>query len=156
MYLQLQDDELRGTLQRDLNSESSSRRLVQLIQSVCAQFSIDQRRVYATGLSMGGAVTWSIVAMHPSKFAAAAAICGPCDPSTAPKIARHDIAIWAFHGADDPRVLAESSRAMAAALREAGGRPRYTEYPGVGHDAWVDAYQDPELHTWLFRQRRSD
>ena len=43
---------------------------------------------------------------------------------------------------------------MIAALRAAGARPEYTEYPGVKHDSWVDAYLEPGLHRWMFRQAR--
>ena len=45
-------------------------------------------------------------------------------------------------------------RRTIAALREAGGRPRFTTYPGVGHDAWTPAYADPALFNWLLAQRR--
>ena len=43
---------------------------------------------------------------------------------------------------------------MIAALREAGADPQHTEYPGVKHDSWVDAYPEPELSQWMFQQRR--
>jgi hypothetical protein len=43
---------------------------------------------------------------------------------------------------------------MVEALRRAGAEPRYTEYPGVGHNAWQRAYQEPDLADWLFAQRR--
>jgi hypothetical protein len=43
---------------------------------------------------------------------------------------------------------------MIEMLRKAGAEPRYTEYPKVAHDAWTYAYQEPELASWLFAQRR--
>jgi predicted peptidase len=42
---------------------------------------------------------------------------------------------------------------MISALKEAGGKPFYTEYEGVGHDSWVRAYADPKLMEWLFAQK---
>jgi hypothetical protein len=39
------------------------------------------------------------------------------------------------------------------ALKKAGGMPKYTEYPGVGHNSWGPAYNDPELLVWLFGQK---
>lgn len=66
------------------------------------------------------------------------------------------IPAWVFHGGDDRRVPAEESRRMVAALEAAGARPRYTEYPGVGHDSWVPAYREEGLYEWLFAQRRSE
>ena len=43
---------------------------------------------------------------------------------------------------------------MIAAIRAAGGDPKYTEYPGVGHNAWDPAYADAAFYDWLFAQRR--
>jgi predicted peptidase len=42
---------------------------------------------------------------------------------------------------------------MIDALRNVGGNPRYTEYPGVGHDSWDKAYATDELYDWLLRQK---
>ena len=46
------------------------------------------------------------------------------------------------------------SRNIVKALEEAGGRPKYTEYPGVDHNSWDRAYGDAELVGWLFAQKR--
>ena len=43
---------------------------------------------------------------------------------------------------------------MVAALKEAGAKVKYTEYPGVGHDSWTPAYKEPDLVDWLFSQCR--
>lgn len=64
------------------------------------------------------------------------------------------VPVWAFHGADDPTIPASESRVLVRALREVGGRVRYTEYPGVAHDAWSPAYAEPELPEWMLGQRR--
>ena len=42
---------------------------------------------------------------------------------------------------------------MIKALEAAGGKPKYTEYPGVGHNSWDRAYSEPELPGWLFAQK---
>jgi predicted peptidase len=44
---------------------------------------------------------------------------------------------------------------MIEAIKRAGGKPNYTEYPGVGHNSWDKAYADPALYEWLFAQRLS-
>jgi predicted peptidase len=41
---------------------------------------------------------------------------------------------------------------MIAALKAAGGQPKYDEYPGVGHNSWDRAYGTKELYTWLLQQ----
>ena len=48
----------------------------------------------------------------------------------------------------------DCSRSMVAAVKEAGGNPKYTELPGVGHDSWTAAYHDNEILDWFFRQHR--
>ena len=45
------------------------------------------------------------------------------------------------------------ARSMVNALKAAGAEPRYTEYPGVGHNSYEKAFSDPELVEWLFTHR---
>ena len=73
--------------------------------------------------------------------------------STAPLI--KDIPVWAFHGEKDPAVPVSGSREMVEAIKKAGGSPRYTEYPGVGHNSWSPAFEEKEFWTWLFAQKRA-
>jgi predicted peptidase len=116
------------------------------------EFPIDDKRIYVTGLSMGGYGTWDAIAKRSELFAATVPICGGGDPASAIKM--KNIPIWAFHGADDKTVPAERSREMIEALKAAGAEPKYTEYPGVGHNSWSQTYSDPELYVWLFAQRK--
>jgi predicted peptidase len=115
-------------------------------------FSIDDRRIYLTGLSMGGYGSWKALETHPDMFAAAAIICGGGKPEAAAKF-KH-VPIWVFHGADDKTVPVEQSREMVEALKAAGANPKYTEYPGVGHNSWAATYSNPELYAWLFAQKK--
>jgi predicted peptidase len=123
-----------------------------LIEKAMKDLPVDPKRVYLTGLSMGGYGTWDFVARRPELFAAAAPVCGGADEATATKI--KDIPIWAFHGAKDTAVKPARSRNIIAALKKAGGQPKYTEYPNVGHNSWDNAYSDPEFFKWLFAQKR--
>ena len=41
----------------------------------------------------------------------------------------------------------------ARQLKKAGGEPRYTEYPFVGHNSWDSAYVTPELYPWLLSHK---
>ena len=43
---------------------------------------------------------------------------------------------------------------MPDELKNAGGDPRYTEYPETKHNSWDKAYRDSEMIDWLFNQRR--
>lgn len=127
---------------------------LQVAEALQKEFSIDGQRVYITGLSMGGYGSWRALEVHPDRFAAAAIICGGGNAAAAASF-KH-VPIWAFHGADDKTVPATESQKMIEALRAAGGEPKYTEYPGVGHNSWAVTYANPELYAWLFAQRKSN
>ena len=101
---------------------------------------------------MGGYGTWNVLAKRPELFAAAAPICGGGKPAAVSKF--KEVPIWAFHGADDKTVPVEQSREMIDALKAAGATPKYTEYPGVGHNSWAQTYADPAFYEWLFAQRK--
>jgi predicted peptidase len=101
---------------------------------------------------MGGFGTFAIITMQPNMFAAAVSVCAGGDESKAAKIAA--IPIWAFHGELDQSVNVARSRNMIAALTKAGGKPRYTEYKGEGHQIWVKVVKEPELLSWMFSQKR--
>ncbi|MEM7475578.1 MAG: prolyl oligopeptidase family serine peptidase [Planctomycetota bacterium] len=134
-------------------SISPSLKLVfEVVDSMLQDAAIDKNRVYITGLSMGGYGTWDALYRRPDFFAAALPVCGGADPKTAATI-KH-IPVWCFHGDQDRAVKVEFSRDMIAALKEAGGEPKYTEYEGVGHNSWTQTYANPEVHDWLFSQRR--
>jgi predicted peptidase len=122
------------------------------VDEVKKEFPIDSGRVYVMGLSMGGYGTWDAIARRPGEFAAAVPICGGGDPSKAGEI-KH-VTVWAFHGGADPVVPTQGTRDMIEALKKAGAEPKYTEYPGVGHDSWTKAWNEPELLTWLLGQKR--
>lgn len=143
-----------GALAHELPPEPSAPMavLMRLLDDLQTRFRIDNTRIYAVGLSMGGYGVWDLLARDPDRFAAAVAICGGADLHTAPAIA--SIPMWVFHGRLDTVVPVTRSRSMVLALRRAGGTPRYTEYLDVGHNAWERALREPELLGWLFAQHR--
>jgi predicted peptidase len=101
---------------------------------------------------MGGYGTWSIAAKYPDRWAAIVPICGGGDPKNAEAICK--IPCWCFHGDKDTAVKVERSREMIEALKKAGGEPKYTEYPGIGHNSWDKAYDTDELYVWLSKQSK--
>ena len=126
---------------------------VAAMQTVISREAVDPARIYLTGLSMGGFGTWDLAARQPQRFAAILPICGGGDEATAPRLAR--LPIWCFHGDADQVVAVERSRSMIAAVQAAGGSPKYSELPGVGHDSWTPAYRDPAVLDWMFAQRQA-
>jgi predicted peptidase len=123
-----------------------------LIDSYLKTKPIDPKRIYITGLSMGGYGTWDAIQRRPELFAAAVPICGGGDPILAKQI--QVVPIWAFHGDKDEAVKVERSRQMIEALKDVGAEPKYTEYKGVGHDSWTKTYKDPAVYEWMFAQRK--
>ena len=134
-------------------SSKPSKLVVKLLVQIMREYPIDSTRIYLTGVSMGGFGTWHLLAEHPQMFAAAVPICGGGDTDSAVKL--QDIPIWAFHGAKDEIVNPENSRKMIKALQKLGALPGYTEYPDIAHDSWVQAYQEPHLLPWLFKQKKN-
>ena len=131
---------------------ASMRQAIALMDEVRASLPVDEQRIYVTGLSMGGFGTWDIVQRMPDTFAAAVPVCGGGDAALAGRI--KDVPVWVFHGDQDWVVKTKRSRDMVAALKKAGGKPRYTEYKGIAHDAWTPAYANQEMLQWMFEQRK--
>jgi predicted peptidase len=126
---------------------------IDALKQVMATQNVDPTRVYVTGVSMGSFGTWDILRRDPGVFAAAVPMSGGGDPSTASLV--KDTPIWAFHGSADSIVPVDSTRNMIAAVRAAGGDPKYTEVPGGDHFIWPAIYGDASntLYPWLFSQR---
>jgi hypothetical protein len=116
------------------------------------QFSIDEKRRYVTGLSLGGFGTWNFICKRPDLFAAGIPVAGGGDPRLASKIV--NVAVWAFHGAEDKNIPVIRSREMIDAIKSAGGHPKYTEFPHEEHNIWNLVSATPGLLDWLFDQRR--
>jgi len=151
--------------------EMEAQALAALEQTI-REFRGDRRRLYITGMSMGGAGTW-YMARHRS-WAAVIPVCGevsrqrndpfPTDPpadlarivgASNPFAAMAEAIgptpVWAFHGSEDSVIPVTQSRAMTAAL---GKTARYTELKGAGHAIWDRVYSDPNLVHWMLAQKR--
>ncbi len=131
----------------------------EILDSLEKEFSIDKSREYVTGLSFGGACTWMSMHERPRRFAAAVPVCAGdwlMDRSIAEQGRMFaKFPLWIFHGDADTVISVDVSRKVVKALRNAGGEPKYTEYPGVDHYCWDLAYRDPKLIEWLFAQSRA-
>lgn len=144
------------------------------LDQVIAEFNGDRDRVSVAGLSLGAYGAWLLAFENPARFAAIVSVAGGIvppertrsrltqlpptlqadDPYAATAARVKHVPAWLFHGADDPTVPVKDSRQLVAALKAAGGSPRYTEYEGGPHNVWDRAFAEPELATWLLGQRR--
>ena len=127
--------------------------LMALIADLTDHLPIDESRLYLTGSSMGGSGSWYIATNYPGVFAAVVPLCGGGDPKKAEIL--KDTPIWVFHGDQDPEVSVEKSRAMFQAIQGVGGeRIKYSELAGEGHLIAGGVYAKPELHEWIFAQKK--
>lgn len=125
---------------------------------------VDERRIYLSGISMGGYGTWAWGAHDPQHFAAIAPIVGGIGREGAkavtPDLDRWaaslaTIPVYAFVGALDTTVPPDRSERMIAAIRKSGGREaRLKVYPNEGHGAARAVVADADYYHWLFAQRR--
>jgi len=121
--------------------------LTALLDEVCTKFNVDRKRVYLTGVSLGGRGVWYLASRCPGRFAAAAPLCGPADTSWTAGIG--DTPVWVFHGMDDTVVPVDRSMAMVEALLGHGGSVRHTFYPDAGHNIVTRTYRNAELYSWF-------
>jgi predicted peptidase len=122
---------------------------VDLVKKISNEEGVDKSRVYITGLSMGGMATFETVYRNPGMFAAALPICGGGDTAKYNSAATKT-AFWVFHGDADASVNVELSRNMVAKLKSLGVSCRYSEYPGVNHNSWDNAFKEPDFLSWMF------
>jgi len=123
------------------------------LQQTLGEYNIDSRRIYLTGLSMGGSGTWMLGSKKPELFAAMMPICGRggfLDATTR----LVNTPIWVFHGAVDRVVPVDGSRTMVDAIKKAGGNIRYTEYPNEDHNCWDVTYGNKDVIAWLLKQKK--
>jgi predicted peptidase len=128
--------------------------LMEMLDTLDEELHIDTRRVYLTGVSMGGYGAWKLAAEHPDAFAALVPICAGGEDAWTPAL--RSLPTWAFHGDRDTVVDIEESRRMVRALAELGAPARLTELPGVGHECWDQVYDDPAVFDWLLGQQRPE
>ncbi len=125
-----------------------------LMDSLLINRKILERQVYLGGLSMGAFGSYDLLVRNPGYFTAAFPICGIADIPALVQKAK-DVPMWIFHGEKDPVVSPEPNRELYKALMTAGATDvTYSEYPGVGHDSWNNAFAEPKLLPWLFSHKK--
>jgi predicted peptidase len=134
-----------------------AKRAMAILDEVVKEQSIDTKRLYLTGLSMGGCGVWENAVAYPDKWAAIAPVCGYHTEKgnfysglgEGKLESIKNLPCWCFHGDKDKAVPVNESRAAMKILWSAGAHPNYTEYPGVSHNCWDLTYTNPELYRWF-------
>ena len=134
-------------------------RVEAVVHDALSRWPIDPKRVIVTGISDGGTGVWDVLKTWPQCFAAGVPMSGMTELTGLATI--RDVPQWIFHGDADNDTNVETgyggamvgSRAVVRALREVGGKPRYTEYPNEQHVIWHRAYGETALLPWMLDQR---
>jgi len=124
---------------------------IDMAEAVIEEFPIDRDRVYVTGSSNGAIGTFAAMARHHDLFAAGIAVNGIWPAGQAGSFKRSNLAV--YQGTEDKIFPVQKTRQLIEAIKAAGGRPKYIEMSGTGHDSWP-AYRDTNLWEWLFSQSR--
>ncbi|MCM1991867.1 prolyl oligopeptidase family serine peptidase [Oceanirhabdus seepicola] len=127
--------------------------LEQLIEGVMSELRVDNKRVYLTGLSMGGFGAYALASYRPDLFAAMVVICGGVAYAKRAELIK-DIPLWAFHGEMDNVVPVEKSIEVVGEIKKVGGEPKLTIYPDKRHDSWTATYENTEVYEWLLSHEK--
>ncbi len=134
--------------------------VIEVLSHVKDYLRIDERRIYLTGLSLGGFGVWKTVAEFPEVFAAIVPICpGGNTITKADDIAAENIATWGFHGNKDPMVSHAVSTKMINALNSSSKKPnpmaKITIFEGMGHVIWDKVYLETNALDWMLTFRNN-
>ncbi len=126
--------------------------LIAFLDYITEALPIDKKRIYLTGLSMGGTGAWLLSMACPEKFAAIAPVCGSgiCWYAEAVK----DIPIFMVHGDCDTIIPINESINMLHAVNSKGGNAKLHICHGVGHGSFGRAYGNDELLNWMLEQSK--
>ena len=138
-----------------------------LVQYVVKKYRVDKSRIYLTGLSMGGGITWIYAgskATYANTLAALVPVCANTDayPANAKIIAAASLPVKMFHNSGDPTVSVTFSQDWYNMLNADGINPaaQLTIFNANSHDAWSKAY-DPtytengmNIYQWMLQYSR--
>jgi len=145
-----------------------------ILAQVRRNYSVDDRRIYLTGLSDGGFGTTDYAYDFPTLFAAIAPMSGADDftPDNVTEFQLSKLPTWLFHGSADTVISVFYSHyyyMLVTGLTNitftqtnygyptaVSGPIRYTEFTGKNHDIWelIYAATNTDFYDWMFLQTR--
>ena len=124
---------------------------------IVGHYRVDPRRIYLTGLSMGGGGTWDYAHDHGDKLAAIMPIAGASGPSDGTKLV--GLPVWAFHDWDDGTVTRTNSIGWANSIATAimgstspdvlGGYPNTNGDSSLAAPTPMTAHFDGSAWSWV-------
>lgn len=127
--------------------------VMELVNKLIREQTINPKRIYGIGISMGGFGIWDWVTRDPKRFAAAIPICGGVDTAKLSRV--KELPIWMFHGALDTIVWPSRSRDAYQTLKNLGSTScKFTEFQDIAHNCWTKVCVDTSVFEWLFNQQK--
>ena len=122
------------------DAQRSEQDVMNVLQLMHDEFSVDSNRIYLWGHSMGGAGTYHIAAKYPDIFAGLG-VAAPAPEADAPmnnilNNIKH-LPIFVLQGDEDAAVPVERTRAWVAKMQELGMQHVYVEIPGGDHSLLI-------------------
>lgn len=138
----------------------------EMINYAKKNLSIDEDRIFLTGMSLGGGGVWQYIGSslaNSQKLAGVVLCCavGPWYIDFA-NITNAKLPIWAFHAQNDYTVGPEATINGIANINKLNPavKPYMTIYPTGGHIIWGEVYdvthnkQDPNIYEWFLAQNK--
>ena len=115
------------------------------IRYIIRNYPINEKRIYITGLSMGGDGVYKYISEMGDKslVAAAVSICGEGNPEA---VKNSIVPVWIFHGEFDEDVPLQTAINMAKGFSNAP-EVRLTVYPDIAHGGWSETYASTGMGT---------
>jgi pimeloyl-ACP methyl ester carboxylesterase len=124
-----------------------------MLADIKSKFSIDEDRMYLTGLSMGGGGTLWIGLTRPDLWAAIAPVCHAPPEDTNPLAGNaFNIPVHLFVGDRDG--LMATANEWESKFKANQVNVEYIIYPGIAHNSWEYAYKDGFIFEWFSQFER--
>lgn len=120
------------------------------IDTACARYAIDERKLVLLGFSQGGVLAYRLALDDPTRFAGLAALSSWLPPALASGISATDahgaLPTLLQHGKADEVIAVARAQQSVESLRTLGVPVTYREY-AMGHEINAESFGD--LSTWL-------
>jgi len=136
-------------------SELSEKDVMNVLELVRKEFTIDEKRIYLIGHSMGGAGTWHLGTKYPDIWAGLAPIAPAAfgQPTGLDKI-KH-IPVIVVQGDKDTLVRPEGTRRWVEKMKELSMTYEYLEIPGGGHGDVIGTGM-PKIFEFFEKQHKKE
>ena len=109
---------------------------IELMDFLCQAYSIDRKRIYGTGQSMGTMMLCELMLRHPHYFAGCLLVAGQWDPER--MAAAWDENLWVIVSSGDEKASPIMRKALGN-MEAAGGKLYYGHVNARSDAAWIDA-----------------